>query len=123
MFAAENPGTQDRVLIVVMPWAPPIFPALGPALLRSVLLRESIPCDIVYGNLIFSKLIDGDPFFEHQLDKMPMSELAFTPHYFDTSAEQAAEKLYEYARRSVADVTSHTRDRYLGLIEAAGRCV
>jgi len=66
-----------RVLLVITPWASPIFPGLGAALLRSVLERDGIGCDILYANLIFSRIINGDPGLETHLAKLPICEIAF----------------------------------------------
>src|SRR3954463_6070682 len=109
-----------KTLLVLMPWASPVFPGLGPALLRSVLLREGTDCDICYGNLLFSKLIDSDPFLEANLAGLPIAEVGFTPHYFDPSAPDPAQQLCDFARSAVDDPTEHTLERYEHVVRAAG---
>lgn len=104
-----------------MPWAPPVFPGLGPALLRSILIGNSVPCDIFYGNLLFSKAIDGDGFFEQHLGKFAISELAFTPYYFDYPAAEAARRLWQHAQGSARDASRHRLERYEWLVDRAGR--
>ncbi len=90
-----------RVLLLLMPWAYPYFPGLSVALLRSILLRDGVSCDVFYANLLFSKITGGDPFYEEQLIKAPISELAFTPYYFDTPPAEAAEQLRQYVAQLV----------------------
>lgn len=112
-----------RVLIVLMPWAAPVFPGLGPALLRSILNRDGISCDILYGNLVFSKMIDGDAFFEQHLGKFAICELAFTPYYFNSPQAKAAEALWRHARDSARDGSLHKLERYEWLVSRAGACL
>jgi len=106
-----------------MPWAPPVFPGLGPALLRSVLNRDGVPCDIYYANLVFSRMIEGDSFFEQHFGKFAISELAFTPYYFNSSPDEAAAGLWSHARGSARDGSLHKAERYRWLVSRAGACL
>ncbi len=47
-----------RVALVVMPWAAPDRPPLGVGVLKSVLAREGMPCDVHYLNLRFGRWAD-----------------------------------------------------------------
>lgn len=88
--SAHPVAEPKRVLLVMTPWASPYFPGLSVALLRSILLREGIPCDIFYSNLLFSKVTEGNHLYEEHLSKGSYAELAFTPFYFDSSVAEAA---------------------------------
>jgi ribosomal peptide maturation radical SAM protein 1 len=109
-----------RVLILMLPFATPEFPGLGPTLIRSVLEREGLPADIFYGNLLFSRLVEGDPFVDRELAQLPWCEIAFTPYYFGTSPSAAAERLRHYALRLVADPGAHPRERFEQIVANAG---
>lgn len=87
-----------KVLLVLAPWAKPAFPGLSVSLLRSILLEEGIECDLFYANLLFSKLLGGDPLYEDQIALGTLAELAFTPYYYEgvVSAEEAAETLHQH---------------------------
>lgn len=88
---------QQRVLMTLMPFAPPIFPGLGPALLRTILNRDGIPCDIIYGNLVFTAAIASRAVHLEEFATFPIAELAFTPYYFDSSADEAVDRLWRFA--------------------------
>ena len=109
-----------RVLIILMPWATTDFPGIGPSLIRSILLKDGIPCDIHYGNLVFARLSQGSQFDEHQFGKIPMCEGAFSPYYFNISKEQAATRIQKYISDLAPDSSSHTHHRYMELVERAG---
>lgn len=112
-----------KVLILAMPFATPEFPPLGATLIRSVLVASGIAADIVYGNLVFSKLVAGDVFVETSLSQVGICELAFTPYYFEKSVRQAAEELRGYILETGLNAESHTLERYIGVVDNAGRCV
>jgi ribosomal peptide maturation radical SAM protein 1 len=112
-----------KVLIVMMPFATPEFPGLGPTLIRSILIAAQIPTDIVYGNLVFSKLIGADPFVENALSELPICEIAFTPYYFGTDVRKAAEELRQYVLELAVMPEAHTAARFIDIVENAGRCV
>jgi ribosomal peptide maturation radical SAM protein 1 len=116
-------GGDARVLLVVMPWAPPQFPALGPTLLRSILIRDGIQCDILYANAVFSKFIDNDPIVERQLMRLPLSEIAFTPFYFGTSLDEAARLLWGYIAPYAADPSLYPIRRFEAVVQKAGECL
>lgn len=117
-------GASDKkALLVLMPWASPEFPGLGPSLLYSILNHNGVPADILYANLVFSKLIEADPFVEKQLSKLPICEIAFSPYYFDMPAEDAARQLRDYAAGLAASPDQHTIERYLDVVDIAGRCL
>jgi ribosomal peptide maturation radical SAM protein 1 len=113
-------SAQGRVLIEVMPWASPMFPGLGPALLRSILIDAGMQCDIDYGGLRFSRLIEGDDFFENYLAKLPLAEIAFTPAYFDVEADAVARRMYELVNRiTPGDENPRPLDAYRRLVAQA----
>jgi ribosomal peptide maturation radical SAM protein 1 len=112
-----------KVLILAMPFATPEFPPLGATLIRSILVSSGIPADIIYGNLVFSKLVAGEVFVETSLSQVAICELAFTPYYFQKSVREAAEALMEYAREMELNADSHKLERYIGIVENAGKCV
>jgi ribosomal peptide maturation radical SAM protein 1 len=112
--------TANRVLMVQMPLATPEFPGIGPALLRSVLIRDGISCDIKYANLDFSRIIGGDPFVEKQLSKLAISEIIFTPYYFGGSASETADYLSQYLEGVMSGVGFDRSYRVRALMEAAG---
>lgn len=114
MPVTRQPRPQ-RVLLVLTPWASPYFPGLSVALLRSVLLREGLACDLFYANLLFSRVIDGNPLYEEHLSKGSYAELAFTPHYFDSSVDSAVETLH----RNFGSLANDRRS-WSGLIEKSG---
>jgi ribosomal peptide maturation radical SAM protein 1 len=120
---ADVPTSGKRVLILLMPMATPEFPGLGPTLIRSILVSQGEPCDIVYGNLVFSRVIGGDAFVEHQLSKVAAAEILFTPYYFDTPREDAAEYLRDYVSHLVENPRTLTTERFTRLVDAAGRCL
>jgi ribosomal peptide maturation radical SAM protein 1 len=119
---SASPGPK-KALILAMPFATPEFPPLGATLIRSVLVASGVPADIVYGHLVFSKLVAGDPFVETSLSQVPICEIAFTPYYFDRSVEQAAEALREYVLEMALNAAAHPLERYIGIVRNAGRCV
>lgn len=123
LLAPDEPRDGPRVLMVVMPWAPPRFPGLGPSLIRSILVRDEIPCDILYGNLVFSKLFDSDPLIERQLSKIPIIELAFTPHYFGTPAGEAARQLHDEIAPLAADPSMYPLEKFEKVVACAGQCL
>src|SRR5687768_9727299 len=106
-----------------MPWAPPIFPSLGAATLRTMLIREEVACDILYGNLVFSKVLRGDPFLEQQFFKFAFSEIAFTPYYFEMLTSEAASRLRDHAAALTTDKSMLTLDRYEEVVARAGECL
>jgi ribosomal peptide maturation radical SAM protein 1 len=112
-----------KALIIAMPFATPEFPPLGATLIRSVLVASGIPSDIVYGNLVFSKLISGDSFVENTLSQIPICEIAFTPYYFEKTVEEAAEALRQYVLELAVVPESHTPQRYTIIVENAGKCI
>jgi ribosomal peptide maturation radical SAM protein 1 len=111
---------KKRVLMVLMPWASLDFPGLGPCLIRSILNRDGIPCDIIYGNMIFLKLIGSDPWVERQLMKLPICEVAFTPYYFDMSAKTAADHLYRYVSALSSTPEAHPFEKFEKIVDCAG---
>ena len=119
----SSPPAAKKALIMVMPFATPEFPGLGATLIRSILVSAQIPTDIVYGNLVFSKLIDADPFVENSLSELPICELAFTPYYFGTDIREAAESLRGYVLELAMVQGAHTRERYVEIVENAGRTI
>lgn len=121
--SADDAGSAKKVLIIMMPFATPEFPGLGPTLIRSILEQQGIPTDIVYGNLVFSKLIAADPFVENTLTELPICELAFTPYYFSTPVAEAAATLRNYVLELTPSHAAHPPERYLAIVENAGRCV
>jgi ribosomal peptide maturation radical SAM protein 1 len=116
----KTPASEKRVLLILPPFANPEFPGLGPALLRSILNREGIATDILYANLLFSKVIEGDPFIERQLIQVPACEMAFTPHYFGTDRRAAAECLRTHVIALAKDPDSHSIERYLRIVDLCG---
>jgi ribosomal peptide maturation radical SAM protein 1 len=119
--APDTPS--KKALLITMPFATPEFPALGATLIRSVLVAEGIPADIVYGNLVFSKLVAGDSFVENTLAEVPICEIAFTPYYFSNAVENAAEALRRHVLEMAVAPEAHTLPRYLAIVENAGRCI
>jgi ribosomal peptide maturation radical SAM protein 1 len=107
--AQPRPTTDRKVLLVLTPWASPYFPGLSVALLRSVLNRAGIACDLFYANLLFSKIVDGDPLYEEQLSKGSYAEMAFTPYYFDSSIDSAVDTLHRHFRPLTADAAPWRR--------------
>ncbi|MBA2935165.1 RiPP maturation radical SAM protein 1 [Sphingomonas sp. CGMCC 1.13654] len=120
---ASDPADGPKVLMVTMPWAPPDFPGLGPALIRSILLRDGIPCDILYANLIFSRLLRSDPFIDRELPKLPMCELAFSPYYFEKSKNEAVDELHSAILELAADPSAMTRESVVDIVDRAGECL
>lgn len=116
-------GAAQRVLIVSMPLATPEFPGLGPTVIRSTLNRDGVPCDILYGNLVFSRIVKGDPWVERQLTKLATTEIIFSPYYFDTTHEAAASYLHDYLHELSVDPSRLTAERFHGLVDAAGQCL
>ena len=116
-----EPG--PRMLLVVMPWAPPQFPCLGAALIRSILVRDGVPCDLLYGNLVYSQLIQSDPIIERQLSKVPMCEATFTPYYFGTPKAETAGKIRDYILPLALKASEHPVDRFEAMIDHAGDCL
>lgn len=106
-----------------MPLATPEFPGLGPTLIRSILERDGIACDILYGSLVFSRIAQGDPWVEHQLTKLAASEIIFSPYYFDTTPGAAADYLHEYLRRLSGQPELLSKERVRRLVDMAGRCL
>lgn len=126
MMGGPRVSQQDedkRVLILMMPFATPEFPGLGPTLIRSILLDAGLPTDIVYANLTFSRLVGGDPFAERILAELPICELAFTPYYFDTPAELASRQLRDYVLEIAQHPAAHSPERFDDLVRDAGRCI
>jgi ribosomal peptide maturation radical SAM protein 1 len=120
---ASNGSAAKRVLIVLMPWAPPHFPGLGATLIQTILNRDGIGCDMCYGNLVFHKLLGSDYGNESQLPKLPVSELAFTPYYFPVSIDDAAEQLLKGVLPYALEKTQHHVEQYRSVIEIAGTCL
>ncbi len=112
-----------KALIIAMPFATPEFPPLGATLIRSVLVASGIPTDMVYGNLVFSKLISGNLFVEKTLTQIPICEIAFTPYYFEKTVEEAAETLRQYVLELAVVPEFHTPQRYTTIVENAGKCI
>jgi ribosomal peptide maturation radical SAM protein 1 len=124
--AGRRRGSQtrpERVLIILMPWATPDFPGLGPTLIRSVIVAQGLECDILYANLIFSRLNGGDPFVERQLSKFPICEVAFSPYYFGLDKDVAAAELRAYASGVASAQENHTHDRFRAVVDNAGACL
>jgi ribosomal peptide maturation radical SAM protein 1 len=121
--SSAAPDEIAKVLLLVMPWAPPQFPGLGPALLKSILEKNSVPCDIFYGSLIFSKLTQGDRFVERQLSKVPLCEIVFTPYYYGGDLNAAAEELRKYVLKIAASPDKHTPELYAWVVKQAGLCL
>jgi ribosomal peptide maturation radical SAM protein 1 len=103
-----NPSGK-KVLLVLTPWASPYFPGLSVALLRSALRRQGIACDVFYANLLFSRVIDGDPLYEEQLSKGSYAEIAFTPYYFDSSIDDSVGTLHRNFRHLSKDAAPWRR--------------
>ncbi len=119
----ERISSPKKALIVVMPWAIPHFPALGPALVRSILIQHGIECDILYGNLLFSRLLQADTFIERELSKVPICELAFTPYYFGTDKDKAARDLQAYVTGIAVNPSAIADDAFAFVVEKAGECI
>ena len=113
----------QRVLLVLMPWAPPRFPGLGPTLLRTILNRDGLPCDICYGNLVFARVAAGDAIAESELEKLPVAELVFTPFYFDVPSERVVEQIHRHVLTTGPDESVHTVDRYRRIVSMAGKYI
>lgn len=122
LFSSEH-ADAPKVLMITMPWAPPDFPGLGPALIRSILLRDDIPCDILYANLIFSRLLQSDPFIDRELPKVPACELAFSPYYFEKPKDEAVDELHSTILELAADPTAMTREAVADIVNRAGECL
>lgn len=112
-----------KVLILFMPLANPNFTGLGAALVRTILNRDNVPCDISYAHLLFSKLIDSDPLVEDQLVNVAQSELIFAPYYFNSSLEECAEKLYQYTKSISQDSSGITLERFKNFVHKGGECL
>jgi ribosomal peptide maturation radical SAM protein 1 len=48
-------GTSSSVLLITMPWATPIHPSLGIALLSTILDQAGLPAEQLYGNLLLPR--------------------------------------------------------------------
>lgn len=112
-----------KALIVLMPWATPEFPGLGPTTIRTVVEAAGLPCDILYANLVFSRLNGGDPFVEKQLSKLAVSEIAFTPYYFGSDRDSCAEYFRTYASAISGDPEGQSLERYRKVVDVAGECL
>ena len=116
-------GRGQRVLLIVMPWAPAQFPAVGPTLLRSILIRDGLECDILYANIVFSKLMENDAAIEKLIITLPISEVAFTPFYFGTPVIEAAQLLYDNIAPFSSDPSHYPLQRFEKVVQAAGECL
>lgn len=110
-----------KVLLLLMPFGYPNLPGLSVALLRSILKENDIACDLIYGNLVFSKVVEGDPFFETQISKGPVAEMSFAPYYFETSKDHAAGVIHRYYGDLVQSVEKKGIAPYRKLVNLAGR--
>ncbi len=120
---ATSQSKEQRILLVLMPWAPPRFPGLGPTLLRTILNRDGLPCDICYGNLVFSSVAAGDAIAESELEKLPVAELVFTPFYFDVPQERVVAQIHRHVLATGPDESVHTIDRYRRIVSMAGKYI
>lgn len=114
-----------RVLIALMPWASVDFPGLGPTLVQSILNQQGYPCDMMYGNLAFCHFLQGDRFIVEQISKLPISEIAFSPLYFDMDSETAVDKLELHVEGTahIGDEKRKSRDYYRTIIAQAATCI
>lgn len=121
--AGQGSSADPRVLLVLTPWAAPYFPGLSVALLRSILERDGIACDLFYSNLLFSRLIGGEHIFEERIARGSLAELAFTPYYFGTSPDEAARTLHEHFEPFGVTPAGEGVSFYRGLLDSARRWV
>jgi ribosomal peptide maturation radical SAM protein 1 len=117
------PTTSKRVLLVWTPWATPVFPAMSVALLRSILMRQGMECDLLYANLIFSKMMEGDPLYEQQVAVGPIADATFMPTYFGTDPGHAAQLLHRYVAPYNEGRRGAQLSVYQDLVAIAGRFV
>lgn len=122
-ISQKGVAVDQRVLILMLPFATPLFPGLGANLIRSILNENGIPTDILFGNLILSRIAGRDPFIDFELSQLPMSEVVFTPYYFETPRDEAAANLARYMREITSDPSSHSQVRYAPLVDQAGECL
>ncbi|UIK06598.1 RiPP maturation radical SAM C-methyltransferase [Neorhizobium galegae] len=88
--------------------------------MQSILRRDGIECDQLFANVIFSKFLEDDINIERQLTRLPVSEIAFTPFYFDTEIEVAAKLLQDYIAPFAVDPSLYPLDRFTKVVSAAG---
>jgi ribosomal peptide maturation radical SAM protein 1 len=118
-IGAEEP----RVLILQMPWATPGFPGIGSTLVRGALINEGVSCDLLYVNLVFWRLLADDSLAEQHLWRLAVSEIAFSPYYFDVSPESAAHTIWEQVIKIALDAQNHSLQRIAWIVEQAGACL
>ncbi len=114
-----------RVMIALMPWASIDFPGLGPALVRSILNHQGYPCDMMYGNLAFCDFLENDGFIINQISKLPISEIAFSPLYFNISSDEAAATLEKFVEGSSREGEERrcSTEFYKNIVHQAERCI
>ena len=110
-----------RVLLIQPPWAYAYFPGLSVSLLRSILLRDGLACDLLYANLLLSREIAGNPLFEEHLARHPIAEMAFVPFYFDVTPTAAAETMQRYLGDLVEDAADNDVATWRRLIDHVDR--
>ncbi|MBX9963717.1 MAG: RiPP maturation radical SAM C-methyltransferase [Burkholderiales bacterium] len=72
-----------RVLLVHMPWGALERPALGISLLKAGLVRDGIPCEVRYLNMMFADLIGADSYHQVAHD---LPHIAFAGEWLFTEA-------------------------------------
>lgn len=104
-----------------MPFGYPNLPGLSIALLKSILDNQGLDCDLYYGNLLFSRVTEADVFFEKQIAKSSVAEMAFVPYYFPTTKDQAAQVIHSHYSQLANTAETRAPSPYVNLVSTAGK--
>jgi ribosomal peptide maturation radical SAM protein 1 len=107
----------SRVLLVQMPWANLSLPSLATGLLKSILERDGLSCDALYGNLLGVDLLGGFKTYDRLAVELA-SELIFSPICFQTDRTKVAQQLVAEFGQSTVNPTESAK-YYLDLIDRA----
>lgn len=111
----EITDRMKKVLLITMPFATTMHPAIGISLLKARLYEEGVPCDIKYFNIDFAEMIGREKYEEmcqSQGDRTFIREWFFAQHYYGEQLPEEQEyikyleKVYQVSSDYFEDLLS-----------------